>query len=195
MPRTLSEYRWAGKLQLMRLLSCLVALAGAWALAGCGGVSTGTVTSASNQAIERSEHNEEAAEAKREEVAEATKTHELLSDIEAEKREESATAAEAKAKRVEAAALARAKKRASTIETRAKKLEASAKAHVKAEEAAAKSEIQKQREAAAKASQGTRTHAPAQGTEATTTTTATEPPAATGAAQVTATGTPQGKGQ
>ncbi len=156
----------------MRLLPCLVALTGTWALAGCGSISTGAATSASSQAIERGEHNEEAAEAKREEVAEATKTHELLSDIEAEKREESATAAEAKAKRVEAAALRRATKRASAIETRAKQLEASAKAHVKAEEAAAKAEIAKQREALSKTKQGTQTNGqPAQGSQATTTTT------------------------
>lgn len=183
----------------MRLLPCLVALVGAWALAGCGSISTGTATSASGQAIERGEHNEEAAEAKREEVAEATKTHELLSDIEAQKREESASAAEAKAKRAEAAALRKAKKRASAIETRAKQLEASAKAHAKAEETAAKAEIEKEREALSKTKHGTQTTGqPAQGSQATTTTTAaTAPPSAatTGAQHGTATSTQQGAGQ
>ncbi len=127
----------------------MVAIVGACVLGGCGGASGDGTAQTSGQAIERGEQAEEAAEAKREEAAEATKTRELLSEVEAEKGEEGVTAAETKAKHIEAAAEAKAKKREQAAQTRAKAMEAAAKE----EDEAAQDEIKKEREALSKEKQ------------------------------------------
>jgi hypothetical protein len=143
------------------MFPCLLLAAAVCALAGCGGASTET-PSVSGGAIERSEHDEEVAEAKREEAAEAAKTRELLSEIEAERHEEDVQAAEAKAKRIVAAAVARAKKREREAEARVKKLEETANA-----------EIKSKRESASKRRHKARANTPrGSGSEATTTATA-----------------------
>lgn len=134
-----------GRASTAMMVACLLTAAGACALAGCGS-STEGASPASARAVEQREHAEETAEAKREEDAEAVKTKELLSEVEAEKGEENVAAAEAKAKRIEATAEARAKKREHTAEAKAEKREEAAKQ----QEQAVDSEIKKEREALSK---------------------------------------------
>jgi hypothetical protein len=129
------------------MLYCLLLVGGGCALAGCGSAST-EAPSTSRQAVERVEHDEEAAALKREEDAEVAKAREVLSEIEAEHGEARVGAAQTKAKRIEAAARSKARKREKAAEARVKKLEE--------EEEAVSAELKRKRETLSKIKRQTR---------------------------------------
>ncbi len=126
-------------------LAFLVAIGIGVPLGGCGGASSTTSSPAAGGRSE--EGTEESAAEKQEEAAEVNKNRELLSLLEAKKREE---AAEAKAKTTEREAAKKAKKREQKAEREAKKREAAAVAKAKKQEEELKAAARKQREAVTK---------------------------------------------
>jgi colicin import membrane protein len=118
-----------------RAFACLLAVLAVGGLTACssGSGSSGKPTPAGS-GEEASEHAEESAQ-KREEQAEIDRNRELLSQIEASKREQ---ASEAASKRRERAAEQKAKKREEASSLAATKVEQEAEAKVKKREAAAR---------------------------------------------------------
>lgn len=106
-------------------------------LSGCASASKGTTAEPSAEAIEREERTEEANALKGEESAETQKEREMLSVLEAKKREE---AGEEVAKRTEAKATAKAKRRELAAERAAKVREAAAESTAREREATAKAQ-------------------------------------------------------
>jgi hypothetical protein len=132
------------------VLPCTIALACAGVVVGCGSSSTSGSPNAEQSGEAAAAQRAEEAVHKREEAEETNKNRELLSQVEATKREESAEQA---AKKAEASAEARAKKRERTAAAEAKKKLHAAEAKAKTNEEATKADLKRKEEASKKSTQ------------------------------------------